>query len=272
MHYFLLFAWSFEKACKLHYRRQKRLYLQCSFPLAFKDYYSYLWRRTIQAIVFLCRSLSWVLSLKSCLLQRIMWHLRTASCMWRDSCTRCHLDLGEKKLHSVCLYLFEVINIPYLVLLSSSGVVRTSPPFSRPMIQSVLKEILIRKGTEEDESVHAFVSRRLGSEVRTRLDDLLNDPCCPCPVRRALLPWQISLKCVATGEVQKLIQAPWLSLSMQLADLAIDSLCRGVFAGDCRQLSVRSCFPPLYKAEQSWGSIVLGMLMGSGEGAEGSVV
>uniref|UniRef100_A0A9J7WXZ7 Protoporphyrinogen oxidase n=1 Tax=Cyprinus carpio carpio TaxID=630221 RepID=A0A9J7WXZ7_CYPCA len=94
------------------------------------------------------------------------------------------------------------------------GVVRTIPPFSRPIIQSVLKEILIRKGTKEDESVHAFVSRRLGSE---------------------------------------------------LANIAIDSLCRGVFAGDSRQLSVRSCFPPLYEAERSRGSIVLGMLMGSGE-------
>uniref|UniRef100_A0A8C2ENU4 Protoporphyrinogen oxidase n=1 Tax=Cyprinus carpio TaxID=7962 RepID=A0A8C2ENU4_CYPCA len=94
------------------------------------------------------------------------------------------------------------------------GVIRTIPPFSRPIIQSVLKEMLIRKGTEEDESVHAFVSRRLGSE---------------------------------------------------LADVVIDSLCRGVFAGDSRQLSVRSCFPPLYEAERSRGSIVLGMLMGSGE-------
>uniref|UniRef100_A0A9R1SIG6 Protoporphyrinogen oxidase n=2 Tax=Cyprinus carpio TaxID=7962 RepID=A0A9R1SIG6_CYPCA len=93
------------------------------------------------------------------------------------------------------------------------GVIRTIPPFSRPIIQSVLKEMLIRKGTEEDESVHAFVSRRLGSE---------------------------------------------------LADVVIDSLCRGVFAGDSRQLSVRSCFPPLYEAERSRGSIVLGMLMGSG--------
>ena len=52
---------------------------------------------------------------------------------------------------------------------------------------------------------------------------------------------------------------------MQLADIAIDSLCRGVFAGDCRALSVRSCFPPLYRAEQARGSIVLGMVFGSGE-------
>lgn len=261
MHYFLLFTWSIENACKLHYS----LYLQCTFPQAFKD--------SILAIVFLCRSLSWVLSLKSCLLQRIMWHLRTASCMWRDSCTRCHLDLGEKKLHSVCIYLFEVINIPYLVLLSSSGVVRTIPPFSRPIIQSVLKEILIRKGTEEDESVHAFVSRRLGSEVRMSMET-------QWPVKWSMLSLSCTTYFAAMTNQSKMCsdrryseiqRFTWLSLSMQLADIAIDSLCRGVFAGDSRQLSVRSCFPPLYKAERSRSSIVLGMLMGSGEGAEGPV-
>ncbi|XP_071239608.1 protoporphyrinogen oxidase-like isoform X1 [Salvelinus alpinus] len=97
------------------------------------------------------------------------------------------------------------------------GVVCTVPPFSRPLVQSVLKEILISRGKEEDESVHSFVSRRLGTE---------------------------------------------------LADIAIDSLCRGVFAGDCRKLSVRSCLPPLYNAEKARGSIVLGMLLGSGPGPD----
>ncbi|KAL0984974.1 hypothetical protein UPYG_G00151310 [Umbra pygmaea] len=96
---------------------------------------------------------------------------------------------------------------------SLGGLMRTVPPFSRPLVQSVLKEILIKRGKEEDESVHSFVSRRLGTE---------------------------------------------------LADIAIDSLCRGVFAGDSRKLSVRSCLPPLYNAEKARGSIVLGMLLGSG--------
>ncbi|XP_056618380.1 protoporphyrinogen oxidase [Triplophysa dalaica] len=95
------------------------------------------------------------------------------------------------------------------------GLLRTISPFSRPIIHTVLKEMLVSKGKDKDESVHAFVSRRLSPE---------------------------------------------------LADIAIDSMCRGVFAGDCRQLSVRSCFPPLYKAERARGSIVLGMLMGSGGG------
>uniref|UniRef100_A0A673X2E0 Protoporphyrinogen oxidase n=1 Tax=Salmo trutta TaxID=8032 RepID=A0A673X2E0_SALTR len=97
------------------------------------------------------------------------------------------------------------------------GVMRTVPPFSRPLVQSVLKEILTSRGKEEDESVHSFVSRRLGTE---------------------------------------------------LADIAIDSLCRGVFAGDCRKLSVRSCLPPLYNAEKARGSIILGMLLGSGPGPD----
>ncbi|XP_034730807.1 protoporphyrinogen oxidase [Etheostoma cragini] len=94
-----------------------------------------------------------------------------------------------------------------------SGLLRTVPPFSRPLLLSVAMEMLVKRGVEEDESVHSFVSRRLGKE---------------------------------------------------LADIAVDSLCRGVFAGDCRKLSVRSCFPVLYNAEQRGGSVTLGMLLGSG--------
>ncbi|XP_051263284.1 protoporphyrinogen oxidase isoform X2 [Dicentrarchus labrax] len=94
-----------------------------------------------------------------------------------------------------------------------SGLLRTVPPFSRPLLLSVAMEILVKKGKEDDESIHSFVTRRLGKE---------------------------------------------------LADIAVDSLCRGVFAGDCRKLSVRSCFPVLYNAEQHRGSLTLGMLLGSG--------
>ncbi|KAM9426782.1 protoporphyrinogen oxidase isoform 2-T2 [Pholidichthys leucotaenia] len=53
-------------------------------------------------------------------------------------------------------------------------------------------------------------------------------------------------------------------LGKELADIAADSVCRGVFAGDCRKLSVRSCFPPFYNAEQRRSSLILGMLLGSG--------
>ncbi|XP_013884373.1 protoporphyrinogen oxidase [Austrofundulus limnaeus] len=94
-----------------------------------------------------------------------------------------------------------------------SGIFRTVPPFSRPLLFSLAPEILVKKGKEDDESIHSFVSRRLGKE---------------------------------------------------LADIAVDSLCRGVFAGDSRKLSLRSCFPPFYKAEQERGSLTLGLLLGSG--------
>ncbi|XP_064899134.1 LOW QUALITY PROTEIN: protoporphyrinogen oxidase [Columba livia] len=56
----------------------------------------------------------------------------------------------------------------------------------------------------------------------------------------------------------------------EVADVAVDSLCRGVFAGDCRALSVRSCFPALFKAERRRRSVLLGLALGSGKerGAE----
>nr|XP_009666259.1 PREDICTED: protoporphyrinogen oxidase [Struthio camelus australis] len=56
----------------------------------------------------------------------------------------------------------------------------------------------------------------------------------------------------------------------EVADIAVDSLCREVFAGDCRALSVRSCFPPLFEAEQRRRSVLLGLVLGRGKnpGAE----
>ncbi|XP_044527899.1 protoporphyrinogen oxidase isoform X2 [Gracilinanus agilis] len=54
-------------------------------------------------------------------------------------------------------------------------------------------------------------------------------------------------------------------LGSEVASIAMDSLCRGVFAGDSRVLSVRSCFPSLFKAEQTHRSMLLGLLLGSGQ-------
>ncbi|XP_025934864.1 protoporphyrinogen oxidase isoform X2 [Apteryx rowi] len=56
----------------------------------------------------------------------------------------------------------------------------------------------------------------------------------------------------------------------EVADIAVDSLCRGVFAGDCRALSVRSCFPALFEAERHRRSVLLGLVLGRGKkpGAE----
>lgn len=50
----------------------------------------------------------------------------------------------------------------------------------------------------------------------------------------------------------------------------MDSLCRGVFAGNSRELSIRSCFPSLFQAEQTHRSVLLGLLLGAGEWGVGS--
>lgn len=47
-----------------------------------------------------------------------------------------------------------------------------------------------------------------------------------------------------------------------IAKYAADPLCRGIFAGDCRKLSVKSCFPLLYSAEQHSGSVLRGLAFG----------
>ncbi|XP_054150962.1 protoporphyrinogen oxidase [Melozone crissalis] len=52
----------------------------------------------------------------------------------------------------------------------------------------------------------------------------------------------------------------------EVAELAVDSLCRGVFAGDSRALSVRSCFPALFQAERQRGSVLLGLALPHGGG------
>ncbi|KAL4229963.1 hypothetical protein ACF0H5_010354 [Mactra antiquata] len=44
------------------------------------------------------------------------------------------------------------------------------------------------------------------------------------------------------------------------AKYALDPLCRGIFAGDCRQLSLKSCFPMLHDAELRSRSVIIGML------------
>lgn len=49
-------------------------------------------------------------------------------------------------------------------------------------------------------------------------------------------------------------------LGMTVATYFIDPLCVGVFGGDARKLSLRSCFPVLAKFEEMEGSVVLGAI------------
>ncbi|MES2345179.1 MAG: protoporphyrinogen oxidase [Chlamydiota bacterium] len=48
--------------------------------------------------------------------------------------------------------------------------------------------------------------------------------------------------------------------SKQVAELLFDPLTTGIYAGDARVLSVRSCFPFFKKMEERYGSLTLGML------------
>lgn len=51
-------------------------------------------------------------------------------------------------------------------------------------------------------------------------------------------------------------------LGVPITERLIDPLVSGIFAGDIGSLSVRSCFPDIYRKEQEHGSLILGMLKG----------
>lgn len=46
----------------------------------------------------------------------------------------------------------------------------------------------------------------------------------------------------------------------KIADLLIDPMVSGIYAGDIRQLSLKSCFPTFYQWEQQHGSLLKGLL------------
>ncbi|KAK7474388.1 hypothetical protein BaRGS_00034342 [Batillaria attramentaria] len=100
---------------------------------------------------------------------------------------------------------------------SISGVVKTVPPFSRPLLVTLMGEAFAKKNTSPDETIHDFMQRRLGKEF---------------------------------------------------ADYAVDAVCRGIFAADCRQLSMRSCFPDIFTLERQHGSLTMGMLKARGSKLE----
>ncbi|KAI8497616.1 hypothetical protein Bbelb_249220 [Branchiostoma belcheri] len=51
-------------------------------------------------------------------------------------------------------------------------------------------------------------------------------------------------------------------LGKQFTDNAIDPMVRGIYAGDCRQLSIQALFPSMQQAERRKGSITRGLLFG----------
>ncbi|CAH1247353.1 PPOX [Branchiostoma lanceolatum] len=51
-------------------------------------------------------------------------------------------------------------------------------------------------------------------------------------------------------------------LGKQFTENAIDPMVRGIYGGDCRQLSVQALFPSMHQAEKRKGSITRGLLFG----------
>lgn len=45
------------------------------------------------------------------------------------------------------------------------GLLRPSPPFSKPLLWAGLRELTTPRGKDPDETVHSFAERRLGPEV-----------------------------------------------------------------------------------------------------------
>jgi len=98
----------------------------------------------------------------------------------------------------------------------------------------------------------------------------------PCADRRFLF-WKGKLRSAASFLpmlILPLIREPFISkghgedesiydfaarrLGPKIANTLIDAMALGIFAGDIHKLSIRSCFPFLYKWEQERGSLVLG--------------
>lgn len=70
---------------------------------------------------------------------------------------------------------------------SLSGVVRTVTPFSHPLLLGIAKEVLVKKGQKDDESIHSFISRRLGKEVISTCCLQLFHQCCVHSTRKNFL-------------------------------------------------------------------------------------
>ena len=54
---------------------------------------------------------------------------------------------------------------------------------------------------------------------------------------------------------------PFFVVVFKVAEYLSDPLCRGIFAGDTRLLSLKSCFPSVYQYENQHGSILKGAFL-----------
>jgi len=82
-------------------------------------------------------------------------------------------------------------------------------PFFWPICKAILRDLIVRKGENSDESIYDFTRRRFGQ---------------------------------------------------QAAELFLDPMTSGIYAGDIRRLSIGSCYSILKECEQKRRSVILGLL------------
>jgi len=85
---------------------------------------------------------------------------------------------------------------------------------------------------------------------------------CTSPLMRGILPalWNDFRTEKSTDDDETIYDFIARRLSPELAERLIDPLTSGIYAGDIRKLSIKSCFPLLHNYEQQHGSIIRGVL------------
>jgi oxygen-dependent protoporphyrinogen oxidase len=81
------------------------------------------------------------------------------------------------------------------------------------------------------------------------------------PLTRGILPalWKEWRKAPEKCEDESIYDFFARRFSPEIAEQFIDPMVAGIYAGDIRQLSLRSCFPQLHRWEQEYGSLTKGM-------------
>ncbi len=84
------------------------------------------------------------------------------------------------------------------------------------------------------------------------------------PLTRCLIPafckeWRVS---PLEKEDESIYDFISRRLNKDIAERFIDPMTSGIYAGDIRQLSMRSCFPAIYELEQAHGSLLKGFVKG----------
>ncbi|ETI56730.1 protoporphyrinogen oxidase [Phytophthora nicotianae P1569] len=102
-------------------------------------------------------------------------------------------------------------------------------------------------------------------KVPTTLLEALRWPLSMAVARAAL--HELSVK-PGTTEDESIYKFISRRFSPLVAERLLDPMASGIFGGDIRKLSIRSCFPMLVDLEKKHGSVVKGMLLGGSKGED----